>query len=146
MHLNAFTDYGLRVLMRLAGDPERSFATRELARSFAVSQHHLNKVVTSLSIAGYVKTKRGRGGGLRLAKPASDIRLGDVVRDLEQGVALVECFRADGGACTLTLNCRLITPLKAAQASFLQNLNQSTLADVAYRVGCEASPPSQAAQ
>lgn len=135
MRLNAFTDFGLRVLTHLAGDPARGFATPELARSFAVSQHHLNKVVTSLSKAGYVETKRGRGGGLRLAKPASEIRLGDVVHDLEQGVALVECFRADGGTCTLTLNCRLIGPLKSAQASFLEELNSVTLADVAYRVG-----------
>jgi Rrf2 family transcriptional regulator, nitric oxide-sensitive transcriptional repressor len=137
MHLNAFTDFGLRVLTRLAGDPDRDFATRDLARDFAVSQHHLNKVVTSLSKAGYVTTRRGRGGGLRLARPPDEIRLGDVVRDLEQGVALVECFRADGGACTLTLNCRLITPLRAAQASFLQELNCVTLADAAYRVGGE---------
>ncbi|MFV2001630.1 MAG: Rrf2 family transcriptional regulator [Paracoccaceae bacterium] len=137
MRLNAFTDFGLRVLTRLAGDPTRGFATRELARSFAVSQHHLNKVVTSLSKAGYVVTKRGRGGGLRLAKPAGEIRLGDVIRDLEQGVALVECFRADGGACTLTLNCRLIGPLKFAEASFLNELNSYTLADVAYKIGGE---------
>ncbi len=138
MRLNAFTDFGLRVLTRLAGDPGNSVSTRDLADEFKVSQHHLNKVVTSLSRAGYIVTRRGRGGGIRLARPAADIRIGDVVRDLEAGVALVECFRADGGKCTLAQHCRLIAPLRDARASFLEELNRSTLDDCAYRPG----PPS----
>ncbi|MFQ5622957.1 MAG: Rrf2 family transcriptional regulator [Paracoccaceae bacterium] len=138
MRLNSFTDFGLRVLMRMAGEPERRFTTRELALSFSVSLHHLNKVVTSLSKAGYVEARRGRGGGIRLARPASEIRIDEVVRDLERGSVLVECFRPDGGACTLKLNCRLIPHLVAAQERFLEELNRTTLADCAYRVGSDA--------
>ena len=48
MQLTSFTDYGLRILMRLAGDPERSFTTDALAREFALSRHHLQKVVQAL--------------------------------------------------------------------------------------------------
>ena len=45
MRLTAFTDYGLRALMRLAGEPERLFTTEEIAREFDISRHHLTKVV-----------------------------------------------------------------------------------------------------
>ena len=133
MRLTNFTDFGLRALMRLAGDPDRLFTTDEIAQEFKISRHHLTKVVQDLARAGYVKTQRGAGGGFRLARPAQDIRLGDVVRQLEQGNALVECFRDDGGACLLKPSCRLRMRLQAARESFLATLNTGTLADCVYR-------------
>lgn len=132
MRLTAFTDYGLRALMRLAGAPERTFSTDEIAREFAISRHHLTKVVRDLAAAGFVATRKGAGGGLRLARPAETITLGDVVRSLEARQALVECFRADGGACTLEPRCRLKARLAAANAAFLAALDRTTLADCAY--------------
>jgi DNA-binding IscR family transcriptional regulator len=54
MRLTAFTDFGLRALMRLAGEPDRSFTTDEIASEFAISRHHLVKVVRRLAEAGYV--------------------------------------------------------------------------------------------
>jgi Rrf2 family transcriptional regulator, nitric oxide-sensitive transcriptional repressor len=107
MQLTAFTDYALRALMRLAGEPERLFTTEEIAADFGISRHHLTKIVGSLSGAGFVATQRGAGGGFRLARPAEAITLGEIVRLLEARFPLVECFRADGGACVLTPRCRL---------------------------------------
>ena len=135
VRLTSFTDYGLRVLMRLAGAPERSFTTDQIATEFAISRNHLTKVVQDLVRFGYVAAQRGKGGGLRLARPAEDIRLGEVVRHLEGDGALVECFRADGGACTLRSTCGLRQRLAKARESFLDSLNTSTLADCAYRGG-----------
>ncbi|TCM83543.1 Rrf2 family transcriptional regulator [Rhodovulum steppense] len=132
MRLTQFTDFGLRALMRLAGRPERGFATAELAEEFGVSRHHLAKVVARLAAAGLVETRRGGGGGLRLARPAAEIRLGEVVRLLEADQALVECFAADGGACTLTPDCRLKGRLARAEAAFLAELDRATLADCAW--------------
>src|SRR5262245_8400365 len=102
MRLTAFTDFGLRVLMRLAGEPDRAFTTAEIADEFAISRNHLTKVVRELSVAGYIETRRGAAGGFRLARPARHITLGKVVRDLERDQPLVECFRSDGGSCVLT--------------------------------------------
>ena len=82
MRLTSFTDYGLPVLMRLAGAPDRMFTTDQIATEFAISRNPLTKVVQDLVRHGYVIAQRGKGGGLRLAKPARDIRLGDVVRQL----------------------------------------------------------------
>lgn len=132
MRLTAFTDFGLRALMRLAAEPERSFTTDEIATEFAISRHHLTKVVHELAGAGFVNTQRGAGGGFRLARPASSITLGEVVRVLERHQPLVECFRADGGACTLTPSCRLKKHLAAARNAFLRELEATTLADCAW--------------
>ena len=133
MRLTAFTDLGLRAMMRLAGEPGRSFTTEEIASEFAISRHHLTKIVRDLARAGYVATQRGAAGGFRLARPAEKITLGDIVRTLEAGQALVECFRADGGACVLTPRCRLKRRLAGAQEAFLRALDGTTLAECAYK-------------
>ena len=99
MRLTTYTDFGLRALMRLAAEPDRSFTSDEIASEFEISRHHLIKVVRGLAEAGYVRTQRGAAGGFRLARPAGSITLGEVVRDLEEDQPLVECFRADGGGC-----------------------------------------------
>lgn len=132
MRLTAFTDYGLRALMRLAGEPDRMFTTDEIASEFAISRHHLTKVVRELADAGFIATHRGAGGGFRLARAADAISLGDVVRHLEGRQALVECFRADGGDCVLTPRCRLKGRLAAARRAFIAELEKSSLADCAY--------------
>lgn len=134
MRLTSFTDYGLRALMRIASDPSRGFSTTELAEEFALSRHHLAKIVQRLSQAGILTTRRGGGGGATLAKRAEDIRLGDVVRCLEEDQSLVDCFMPGGGTCTIRNCCRLKARLRAAENSFIASLNTATLADVALSV------------
>ncbi len=131
MRLTSFTDYGLRALMRMASAPERAFSTVDLANEFGLSRHHLTKIIATLAQAGIATTRRGGGGGATLARPADQIRLGDVVRLLEMGQHLVECFAASGGACTLTSCCRLKARMRSAEAAFLADLDRSTLADIA---------------
>lgn len=133
MRLTSFTDYGLRMLMRMAGAPDRAFSTAELADELLLSRHHLTKIMQKLSRAGYVTTKRGGGGGAVLARLAGDIRLGAVIRLLEEGQPLVECFGADGGDCTIDGRCRLKARLRSAEAAFLADLDRTTLADIALR-------------
>jgi Rrf2 family nitric oxide-sensitive transcriptional repressor len=132
MRLTAFTDFGLRALMRLAGQPTRSFSTNEIATEFGISRNHLTKVVRDLAEGGFVTTQRGAGGGFRLARPPQSITVGDVVRTLEQRHAVVECFRADGGACVLSPRCRLKPKLAAAREAFMRELDATTLAECAY--------------
>jgi len=132
MRLTSFTDFALRTLMRLAGEPARTFATNEIAAEFGISRNHLAKVVRDLADNGFILTQRGAGGGFSLARSAQSISLGEVVRALEGGSALVECFREDGGACALTPRCRLKARLAAARESFMRELDKTTLADCAY--------------
>ena|SRR5690606_7024960 len=126
------TDYGLRVLMRLADDPDQPSTTTRIAEEFQIPYNHLAKVVQALARGGFVTTQRGSGGGIRLARPPKSITLGEVVRYLEQRFAIVECFRADGGACLLTPKCRLKPRLAAAREAFLSELDKTTLAECAY--------------
>lgn len=70
MRLTAFTDFGLRALMRMASDTDRSWNTGEMADEFGISRNHLTKTIATLANAGIVDTKRGGGGGATLAQPA----------------------------------------------------------------------------
>lgn len=135
MRLTTFTDFALRALMRLAGEPSRSFATGEIAAEFGISRNHLAKVVRDLADGGFIATQRGAGGGFSLARPAQAITLGEVVRALEKRQELVECFRRDGGACVLTPRCRLKGRLAAAREAFMRELDATTLAECAYPPG-----------
>ena len=130
MRLTDYTDYSLRVLMFCALHPERSVTIAELAESHAVSKNHLMKIVNDLARQGLLQTTRGRGGGLRLLKPASDIRIGDVVRQTETDFRLVECFDVNHNACTLTAHCQLKQVFKTALQSYLAELDRVTLADI----------------
>lgn len=132
MRLAAFTDYGLRVLMRLAGAPDELMTTSDIARQFHIPYNHLTKVVHDLARGGFITTQRGIGGGIRLARPADAITLGQVVRFLEQRYAITECFRADGGACLLTPRCRLRSRLAAAREVFLEELDKTSVAACAF--------------
>ena len=129
MRLLTSTDLALRVLMRLSAAPDRHLSTETLARELVVSRNHLHKIVQHLTEAGLVRTIRGARGGVMLARPASEIRVGDVVRGHEEDQALVECFRRDGGACTLLPRCRLRGMLADAKEVFYRHLNHYTLAD-----------------
>lgn len=131
MRLTSFTDYGLRALMRMASAPGRAFSTADLAGEFDLSRNHLTKIMQQLARGGIVETRRGGSGGAVLCRDPSDIRLGDVVRLLEQGQALVECFGPDSGNCSIEGCCRLKARLRRAEARFIDDLNQSTLADIA---------------
>ena len=132
MRLTSFTDFGLRALMRAAGEPERVFTTEEIAGEFRISRNHLAKVVGELASAGFVVTQRGKAGGFRLARPPEAIAIGEVARALETKEALVECFRPDRGHCVLTPRCRLKAPLARALEAFYRELDCFTLAQCAY--------------
>jgi Rrf2 family nitric oxide-sensitive transcriptional repressor len=140
MHLTSFTDFALRALMRLAGEPQRIFATGEIAAEFGISRNHLAKVVRDLASGGFIATQRGAGGGFSLARAPQSITLGEVVRALEGTSALVECFREDGGSCTLTPRCRLKGRLAAAREAFMRELDATTLAECAYPARPRRSP------
>jgi Rrf2 family nitric oxide-sensitive transcriptional repressor len=129
MRLLASTDFALRVLMRLGADPARHRSTEVLAGEVGVPRNHLHKIVQDLAEAGLVRTLRGARGGVQLAKAPAEIRLGTVVRHLERGQALVECFRPDGGACCLSPECRLRGALWRAREAFLAALDAVTLED-----------------
>lgn len=130
MRLTSFSDFALRLLMHLARHPDGLCTIADVARAHGISESHLMKITQLLAQAGLVETLRGRGGGMRLGRPAEAITLGEVVRLTETDFALVECF-GGGTLCTLNGSCRLAGALEEALAAFLEVLDRRTLAEVA---------------
>lgn len=129
MRLTAYTDYTLRTLIYLAIRAPRRATIAEIAQRYAISEAHLTKVVHQLGLAGDIVTVRGKGGGVRLRRPAEEINLGALVRRTEPDLALVACFSDEAG-CAIGPACTLRTALHAALAAFLAVLDRSTLADL----------------
>ena len=125
MKLTRYTDYALRTLTHLATRPDRLASIGEIARAYGISQNHLMKVVHDLRKAGYLSAERGRTGGIRLARPAREINVGEVVRHTEEGFALVDC-----GSCVIAPACGLIGILDDALAAFMRVLDNYTIADL----------------
>lgn len=130
MHLTVYTDYALRLLMYLAVKEDGLATIAEVAASYRISRNHLMKVAHQLGLAGYVETVRGRRGGLRLAKPAGEIGLGDVVRSTEQDIALVPCFDPAAPTCAIAPCCGLRGALDEARAAFFGVLDEYSLGDL----------------
>jgi len=126
MRLSRWTDYSLRVLMYCAAYEDRD----QIADSHGISRSHLTKVVHQLGAHGLLETTRGRGGGIRLCKPAAEINVGALVRLTETDFAMVECFDPQTNQCSLSPRCRLKGALHQATNSYLAVLDGVTLADV----------------
>jgi Rrf2 family nitric oxide-sensitive transcriptional repressor len=128
MQLSLHSDYALRVLMALAAG-NRQLSVEEIARRYGISRNHLAKVAQKLQAEGYVITFRGRGGGMRLALPASEIVVGDVVRRFENLESFVGCFTA-GSGCAVNGLCALKPALNGAVEAFLAHLDGFRLTDL----------------
>ena len=125
MRLKSYTDYALRVLMHLAAKPDRLSSIAEIARTYRISHNHLMKVVHDLRKEGFLDAVRGRSGGVRLARPAAEITVGDVVRHTEAGFDLVDC-----GSCVIAPACALTAALHEARSAFMTVLDGYSLADL----------------
>ncbi len=125
MRLTLYSDYAMRVLVYLGTHADRLCSIAEIARGYGISQNHLMKVVNDLSRAGYVESVRGRFGGIRLARPAETLNVGEIIRHTEEGFDLVDCPN-----CVIAPACGLSKVLCEAVGAFLQVLDRYTLADL----------------
>lgn len=129
MQLSTHTDFSLRVLIYLAlHQGQRPATVQEIARAYGVSANHIAKVAQTLGQFEYVQSIRGRNGGLALAAPAAEIRVGAVVRAVEN-LKILECF-GSGSSCPIEPVCQLKIIVQQAQQAFLMTLDEYTLADL----------------
>ncbi len=140
MRLTSFSDYALRALMYAHASEGRLVTIEETANTYGISRAHLMKVVNILTREGFLRGVRGRSGGFTLAKPASEINLGAVVRATEPDFALVECFNP-ANRCVIANVCSLPVILNEALGAFAAVLDRHTLADIAL-VPADFTPPS----
>lgn len=129
MRITSHSDYALRVLMYVATVDQQPITIAEIADRFRVSRTHLMKVVNKLVREGYMQGQRGKGGGVRLARPAATIRVGEVIRLMEPSHELVECM-GTSGQCMLDKGCKLKRALIEAHDAFYAVLDRYTLRDL----------------
>ncbi len=131
MRLLTSTDIALRVLMHLALRRAAGPVTVErlAAELGGLSRDHLHKIVQDLSRLGLTRTLRGVAGGVVLEAAPGAIRLGRLIRHLENGQAMVACFRDESCDCTFLPRCGLRVCLAAAEEQFYRSLDEHTLAD-----------------
>ncbi|ACX95772.1 Rrf2 family transcriptional regulator [Halothiobacillus neapolitanus] len=138
MQLNQQTDFALRALMLLAQEEKnnspRLLTIREISEFHRISRNHMMKVINTLVEQNFVEAKRGQNGGLKLNRPSNEIRVGDVVRALENNWNLVECFSPERQNCQLLPSCQLKYLFHRALNAFFEELDQCTLADISIRI------------
>jgi Rrf2 family nitric oxide-sensitive transcriptional repressor len=128
MHLTKYTDYSLRILMYLAASPDSGCTVAELASTYQVSRNHMVKVTHGLSRLGYIKSTKGKGGGIRLNCYPEEVPLGTLLRQLECNFNLVECFSPATNTCPINSACDLKHILHEALDAFFTTLDTYTLA------------------
>ncbi len=127
MRVTKRTNIAMRVLMFCAANTQRLVTKTEIAERCNASENHLAQIINQLGQLGYLHTQRGRNGGLSLARPASEIVIGEVFRALEAPVPLAECFADVDNTCPLTEMCKLRTALRDAADAFYATLDPITL-------------------
>lgn len=127
MRVTKRTNIAVRVLMHCAANTGRLVTKAEIAHRCNASENHLAQIINQLAQLGFLATHRGRRGGLELARPASQIRIGEVFRLLEAPVPLAECFADVDNTCPLTGACRLRVALSDAAQAFYATLDPVTL-------------------
>lgn len=127
MRITKRTNIAIRLLMYCAAHEDRLVTKAEVAGACNVSENHLAQVINQLSQLSYLQTLRGRNGGLTLGRPANQIRIGDVFREVEGGLPLTECFADADNSCPLTEACRLRVALRDAAEAFYSSLDDISL-------------------
>lgn len=125
MRLTRYTDYSLRVLIHLALNDDRLCSIGEISRTYDVSHNHLMKVVNALARDGFIETVRGRAGGMRLARPAEEITVGEVVRRTEEGFQLADC-----SGCALSPACGLTGVLAEGMQAMMTVFDSYKVSDL----------------
>lgn len=151
MRLTRQSSYAIRTLIYCAVNAPQLSRIADIAKAHAISELFLFKLIKPLVEAGLIETVRGRKGGIRLGRPASEITLLDAVKLTEENFALAECFEGSDIHCPLADSCDLSGALHEALRAFFDVLDGYTIADLAdkrqslrLRLGL-AEPPGAAA-
>ena len=103
--------YAMRLMVYVASFPDRKVALREVAESEDISLKYLEQLAHDMVAANLLKSVRGHGGGYLLARPASEIRAGDILRAAEGTTIPVACAALEEGGpgCPRESECSTIS-------------------------------------
>jgi Rrf2 family transcriptional regulator, cysteine metabolism repressor len=130
MKLSTRSRYGLRAVTELAGHYDDGVVSMDdIAAQQNLSRKYLDTLFTSLKVAGLAMSRRGPGGGWRLTRPPSEIRLTEVLLALEGSLGMVQCVEHPH-ACSRTERCAAREVYVAIHDAILGVLDQYTLLDI----------------
>ena len=135
MKLTSYTNFAMRSLQLAALKSPDLIRVDDVVRVHGLARPHIVKIVHELGKAGYLETVRGRGGGFRLARPADQIIVGDVVRITEGPLDVVECFNPEKNTCPLIGICVLSRKMQEATRACMAVLDELTIADISANRG-----------
>jgi Rrf2 family protein len=131
MQITRQADYAVRAVLYLAKQRSDGLVTTaQIAREQRIPQTFLAKIMSQLSAAGLVYSTRGAHGGVRMARPADEVSLLDVVEAIDGPMVLNECV-ADPNACPLGPNCAAHDVWCQAQADLVERLDRTKFAQLA---------------
>jgi Rrf2 family protein len=133
MLMSMQTDYALRVLLDIAANwPSAGVATRELAERQHVPRVFLTKIVAQLASNGFLRTQRGKGGGVMLGRNPEQINILDVVEMFEGRLRATTCTASEE-ACVFGGNCAIRHLWMGGEENLRSYLSATTLADLVER-------------
>lgn len=149
MKLSEGVEWTVHCCALLANLPEGfALPASKLAEFFDIPEHYLAKHMQQMSSAGIVMTKKGPGGGYRLAKPATSITLLEMVEAIDGRASSFRCteIRRQGPSgvkpCAYKIPCGIARTMNAADKAWRDKLAQTTLADI-QMMGAQEVPPEQ---
>lgn len=130
--------YGLKAMIFLAGvPPNRPVLIRHLAREERLPKKFLEGILLDLKTAGLLVSKKGKGGGYMLARPAVKISIGEILRSMEGALAPVSCVSKVAyrrcADCPSEELCLVRPVMKEMRDSMAYILDTTTLADAVSR-------------
>lgn len=131
VRLSKQTNYAVRTLIYCAVNEPGLSRVSDIAKAYGISEMFLFKIILPVAKNGLLQTVRGRRGGVRLSRPAEQIRLLDVLKITEESFALSECMEDDHGHCPLAGQCSYTHALRRALDAFFEVIGEYTIADLA---------------
>jgi len=127
--------YGLKAALSLAADPlAQPVLVADLARREAIPKKFLEQILLELKHRGVLQSRRGKGGGYLLARPADDLSVGEVIRALDGPQAPVPCVSHSAylkcDECQDETSCGVRLVMKEVRDATARILDSTTLADV----------------
>ncbi len=123
--------HAIRAVLALAEEPDRPQGAADIARRVGAPPNYLSKLLKTLADAGLLESRKGSGGGFRLAKPLAEITLFDIVDPFDRLSKNDGCFLGGGLVCSSEAPCAVHRRWQPIRDNFLNMLKGSRLAEVA---------------
>lgn len=127
--LSKTAQYAIRAVLLIATESEVNHGASEIARRIGAPPNYMAKLLKTLADAGVLVSTRGSGGGFRLARPAKEIKLYDVVEPIDKVSRWTRCFLGLGG-CDADHPCPIHPLWMPIREQYLNLLETKTVADI----------------